>query len=148
MGGALVVLRLIRYFLQFISPLAFFAICGVYAVTYFAVQVYFGLNGHKIGWRNRHFQGGLEEYFKVQNAWMWWGLGINVVGGILVPVLFLGALIAALSTAHTGGAYNNGAYNNGAYGRSGYSSPYHSPYHSPEDGSSTEPSGGAGSSAP
>ncbi len=64
MGGALLVLRLMRYFLQFISPLAFFGICGVYGVTYFAMQIYFGLNGHKIGWRNRHFQGGLEEYFK------------------------------------------------------------------------------------
>jgi len=123
LGGGLLVLRLIRYLLQSISPLAFLGICAVYGVTYFAVQIYFGLNGHRIGWRNRHFSGGLDEYHKVQNAWMWWGLGINVAGWVILPMLlFMGALGLGLSAAH------NRTYGNGygsPYG-SGYSRPYSS----------------------
>ena len=102
LAGGLFVLRMLRYGLPFVSPAAFLVLCGVYAVTYFGVQLYFGLNGHRIGWRNRHFPGGLEEYFKVQNAWMWWGFGINVVLGSPAGPRLHGLGILGLSAAHSG----------------------------------------------
>ena len=136
LAGGLFALRMIRYGLQFVSPAAFLVLCGVYGVAYFGVQLYFGLNGHRIGWRNRHFPGGLDEYFKVQNAWMWWGFGINVTLGVVLPVLaFLGLLSLGLSAPH------HSRYGNG-YG-SGYSRPA-APW---PDTNDTTP-GDAGTSSP
>jgi len=119
LAGGLFLLRMLRVAFQFIDPmlfLVFYIVCGV---SYLGVQLYFGLNGHKIGWRNRHFPGGLEEYFKVQSAWMWWGFGVNVVLGVVLPVLaFAGLLSLGLSARHSshyGSGYGNG-YGSNHYG--------------------------------
>ena len=100
--GGLVLLRVIRYIAAAIDPAIFWGICG--------------LNGHKIGWRNRHFPGGVEEYFKVQTAWMWWGFGINVFAGPILMFLFFALILgAALGTTHHRHSFSDG---------SGYSRPY------------------------
>ena len=117
-AGGFFALRIIRMVLQSISPLAYLGICVVYGITYFAVQLYFGFNGHRIAWRNRHFQGGLAEYFKVQNAWMWWGLGINVVL-ILPSLIFLVLMGIGLAATASQPSYGGSG---SSYG-SGYSSP-------------------------
>ncbi len=136
LAGGLFALRMLRVVLQSVSPVAFVAICGVYAVTYLALQVYFGLNGHRIGWRNRHFPGGTTEYFKVQNAWMWWGFGLGIISPVLIVMAFLGVLGAALAGGGSGSSSGNGTYGShrygshgygGSYGGSGYSRPYSTP---------------------
>ena len=127
--GGLLLLRLLRYVAAAISPTLFLGICVFYGVAYFGLQIFCGLNGHKIGWRNRHFPGGVEEYFKVQNAWMWWGLGINV---LLAPALVFGFLALLVGTSlaphHNfqpygyGSSYNSygSSYGNGSnYGNGG-----------------------------
>lgn len=141
LAGGLFLLRMLRVAFQFIDPmlfLVFYIVCGV---AYLGVQLYFGLNGHKIGWRNRHFPGGLEEYFKVQSAWMWWGFGVNIVLGVVLPVMaFLGLLSLGLAAPHHsryGSRYGNGSGN--TYG-GGYSRPSNS---WPTSGNGT--TGGSGS---
>ena len=118
LAGGLLFLRVLRYIFAALNPSLVLIIWGIYGVAYFSLQVYGGLNGHKIGWRNRHFPGGLEEYFKVQSAWMWWGFGINL---LLVPALWFLFLAAIVGTALTGhqpagayGSYGNGSSNYGS----------------------------------
>lgn len=118
MTGCLVLLRVLRYIASSISPTAFLLICVVYGLAYFGLQVFCGFNGHKIGWRNRHFPGGVEEYFKVQNAWMWWGLGLNVLLG---PLLAFGAFAAIAASVMGTTHHHYRPYSNGD-GTSGYSS--------------------------
>ena len=115
-------LRILRSVFQYTSPTAFFALCVVYGITYFAVQLYFGMNGHRIGWRNRHFSGGLDEYFKVQRAWMWWGFGINISLGVVLPALLvLGLLNLGMSGAHARRMQHRSWNGAGGYSQSGYS---------------------------
>ena len=111
--GGLIFLRVLRYVFAAINPALFFGICAFYVIAYFALQMYGGLNGHKIGWRNRHFPGGVEEYFKVQSAWMWWGFGINFVAVPLLWFGFFAAIIGAALTAHHAApsSYSSGSYN-------------------------------------
>jgi len=113
--AALIALRVIRYITQLINPVLFFVICGVYAVTYLALQVYFGLNGHTIGWRNRRFQGGVEEYFKVQSAWMWWGFGINIFLAVVLPVMLIFGALGAIGS----GSSHQPTAGSGSYGTAG-----------------------------
>ncbi len=128
--GGLIFLRVLRYIAASISPAVFLGICVLYGLAYFGLQVFCGFNGHKIGWRNRHFPGGVEEYFKVQNAWMWWGFGVNVLLG---PILAFGVFAAVVGTMmgtthHHYRPYSNGdgagGYSNSysGYGNRGYSS--------------------------
>ncbi len=114
--GGLIFLRVLRVIAASISPAVFLGICVLYGLSYFGLQVFCGFNGHKIGWRNRHFPGGVEEYFKVQNAWMWWGFGVNVVLG---PLLAFGAFAAIAQTLAGTTPHQYQPYSNGA---SGYSS--------------------------
>lgn len=131
--GGLVFLRILRMVFAAIDPLLYFGICVFYGVAFFGLQIYGGLNGHKIGWRNRHFPGGVEEYFKVQSAWMWWGFGINV---IIVPLLYFGIFAAIVAAAFSGHQSNSGAY--GSYGNS---SGYHRHHYSSSGNNSNSSSG-------
>ncbi len=125
LAGGLLFLRVLRYIFAAINPSIVLLIWGIYGVAYLSLQVYGGLNGHKIGWRNRHFPGGVEEYFKVQSAWMWWGFGINL---LLVPMLWFLFFAAIVGTALTGhqpvpsayGDYGNNSYGNNSYGNNSY----------------------------
>ena len=56
--------------------------------------VYFGINGHKLAWQNRRFDGGLPQYFAVQTAWMNWGIGLALVGFVFGIV---GAIFGAFA---------------------------------------------------
>lgn len=100
-----------------------------------------GFNGHKIGWRNRHFPGGVEEYFKVQNAWMWWGFGVNVLLG---PILAFGVFAAIASTLIGTTHHQYRPYSNGD-GASGYSNSYSRPGTYGNSYGSNDSSSGTGS---
>lgn len=101
---ALVVLRMA---LHGISPIAFVVLGALYGTAYSAARIYLALKGHPMGWRSRHFPGGVPEYFQVQKAWMWWGFGISAAWTVVLPVMiFLGVLGAGLSMHHNGG-YGN-----------------------------------------
>jgi hypothetical protein len=72
------------------------AIPGIGAVSWIvsvAVSIYFGIMGHKLGWRNRHFAGGVPQFIDVERAWMRWAVGVltffflvGILGAILFPV--------------------------------------------------------------
>lgn len=117
--GGLIFLRVLRYIAAAISPAVFLGICILYGLSYFALQIFCGFNGHKIGWRNRHFPGGTEEYFKVQTAWMWWGFGVNVLLG---PFLAFGIFVLVVAATLGGATHHHHyrPYSNGD-GTSGYS---------------------------
>ncbi len=124
--GGLVFLRVLRMVFAAFDPLLYLGICVFYGVAYFGLQVYGGLNGHKIGWRNRHFPGGVEEYFKVQSAWMWWGFGINIVA---VPLLYFAVFAAIIAAAFSGHSPNSGTYGSYNNGSGSYGSGYHRHYY-------------------
>jgi len=116
-------------------PTAFLILGIIYGVAYSGARTYFALKGHQMGWRSRHFPGGLQDYFQVQKAWMWWGFGLSAVWAFALPVLvFLGVLGAVLSTQH------NSGYPNRYGGSSGYGG-YNRPV-------SPEPASGSGPAAP
>ncbi|MGI4791944.1 MAG: hypothetical protein ACRYFS_24235 [Janthinobacterium lividum] len=117
--GGLVLLRVLRTAFLPANSVAFFAACALYVVACFGVKVYFGLNGHKIGWRNRHFPGGLEQYFEVQKRWMWWGFGINIAGTVLLIALLIGAAVGGFNPMNSYGSFNRGSGGS-------YSTGYHS----------------------
>ena|GEM_PF-1451062 len=95
-------LVLIRMVLHGVSPLAFIALGAVYGTAYSGARVYFAFKGHQMGWRSRHFPGGVPEYFQVQKAWMWWGFGVSAVWLVILPVIFsLGMVGAVLSQSHS-----------------------------------------------
>lgn len=65
----------------------------VYTVFCFGVSLWLGFCGNKIAWRIRRFEGGLDEYFAVQKAWLIAGVAVAVVsviaGGKLTPGIAL-----------------------------------------------------------
>lgn len=140
---------LLRMVFRTVNPYVFYGLSIIYAVAYMATRIYFALKGHEMGWRNRHFPGGLDEYFKVQRAWMMWGIGVTVFFQIVLPVIAFVAIIGLGLTAahHSHNPYgSNAGYGSGHAPRS-YGSGY-APNSSggsdavPTDGTS---SGGAGS---
>lgn len=61
----------------------------LFSLAVLGISIYLGMNGHKLGWQNRRFEGGLPQYFAVQNAWMKWGIGVTIlsfVGGIIIGI--------------------------------------------------------------
>lgn len=56
-----------------------------------AALIYFGINGHRLAWQNRRFEGGLPQYFAVQKAWLNWAVGFFVVSLVITP--FLAAIL-------------------------------------------------------
>lgn len=73
----------------------------LFSIAVLGVSIYLGLNGHKLGWQNRRFEGGVAQYFEVQNAWMKWGIGVTVVSFIFGV---LGGIATFMGAAHNGGA--------------------------------------------
>jgi len=109
--AAFFLLRVLRAGFSATNSAAFVAVCVLYGVAHLAIQVYFGMNGHRMGWRNRHFPGGVEEYFKVQSRWMWWGFGINALGLAWLAAFLIGiALLGHHSTPQTYGGGYSGSY--------------------------------------
>ncbi len=69
----------------------------VFIVLSLVVGVYLGLNGHKMAWQNRRFEGGVEQFLQVQSRWLPWGLiffCLNLLGTL--------ALLAGLAANLTG----------------------------------------------
>jgi type II secretory pathway pseudopilin PulG len=75
-----------------IGPLrAFVALC------LFGASVYLALNGHKLAWRNRRFEGGVPQYLQVERAWSNWGIGVSVC--IPVPLILAAILFPVFAQA-------------------------------------------------
>jgi formate hydrogenlyase subunit 4 len=54
-----------------------------------------------MAWQNRRFEGGLPEYFAVEDAWMKWGIGIQIVSLVLViAAIALGGFATILGGLH------------------------------------------------
>lgn len=142
LAGGFLFLRVLRMVFAAINPSVVLMIWVLYGIAYFGLQMYGGLNGHKIGWRNRHFPGGVEEYFKVQSAWMWWGFGINFVAVPALYLLFFAALVGSLLTGHHAAPSSYGS----PYGSRSYSQPYRNGGYNSSNGirNSAEAGGSAG----
>ena len=113
-------LRALRLAVPGAGPAIFFGVYFFYLAVHLGVQIYFGLNGHRIGWRNRHFPGGVDEYFKVQNAWMWWGFAISAIGMIFTIFTIVSMSLAGSALTLP---YHNHPQSNGD-GTSSYNSSY------------------------
>lgn len=73
------------------------------SIVLLAGYIYLGLNGHKLAWQNRRFDGGLPQYFAVQDAWMKWGIGL-AIAGIILGIIFAVLFAAVFATMfHFGG---------------------------------------------
>ena len=105
LGGSLLVLRWARRISFFLSPAIYFLLVVAYGITYLGIAVYFGLTGHKQGWRNRRFDD-VQDYLSCQTKWMWWGFGVNAFLGIILPILLVMGVIgmATLGTPSSGGS--------------------------------------------
>jgi hypothetical protein len=57
-------------------------------VTSLGMQIYLGLNGHKLAWTKRRYPGGLSEYFQVERAWMIGGFCTAGLVFLIFLVLF------------------------------------------------------------
>jgi hypothetical protein len=90
------------------------------------VGIYFGIMGHKLGWQNRHFPGGVSEFIAVQRAWMKWAVGLFVASFIVLPILaallfpvFARARMEARMRANGGYTQPYGSGGNGSAGGNG-----------------------------
>ena len=124
LGGCLIALRVARNVSVAINPAIFPFLIVIYAVSYLGIAIYFGLTGHKHGWRNRRFND-VQDYLSCQTKWMWWGFGINALTSVILPILIFAGLIGlGMSASH-----------NARYNGSGYSAPYGSGSAAPADSS-------------
>lgn len=116
-SGALIVPRVLHNY----APAPFGGLLiAAGLLAYWVVRIYFGWSGHKFAWRNRHFPDGVSQYFKVQQAWMLWGIGIFALD-IALQIFVLGALFIGAGAAQSGGTYSSSGYTHRSYSRS-----YHS----------------------
>jgi len=141
MWGALVFLRVINNMHVMYAGV----LSGLYGIAEFGFSIYLGLNGHKIGWRNRRFPS-IDEFFKVQRAWM--------IAGLLLQVVVIGfwafVISVVLSLAGSGALSGHHGYTSPS--GSGYNQPLGSPSDSggavPAPDASTPGAGTGGSGAP
>jgi hypothetical protein len=52
------------------------------------IWIWLGVKGSELAWRNRHFEGGINEFWEVQRAWTRMGL-ILVAAPFVIGLLFL-----------------------------------------------------------
>lgn len=52
------------------------------------ILIWLGVKGSELAWRNRYFEGGINEFWEVQRAWARMGL-ILVAGPLVIGLLFL-----------------------------------------------------------
>ncbi len=90
--GALFLLRMLKFVTFVMNPAIYFGLFVVYGIAYFALQLYFGLNGHQAGWRNRRFHD-VADFLACQRIWMYWGIGIFVVTNIVLPIMLITAIV-------------------------------------------------------
>ncbi len=92
MWGSLYAFRWILRLTSFGSPGTAGLLAAGYLIIDYSLAFYFGFSGHKLGWRNRRFDGGVEEYFKVQRAWM--------IGGFVWHLVQVGFILWLVSLVH------------------------------------------------
>ena len=77
-GGILLALVLISW-IPFLGAVA--------GVTYFGIAVFLGINGHKLAWEGRRFEGGYSQFIEVQRIWLKWAVGLIIANFLLIPIL-------------------------------------------------------------
>jgi hypothetical protein len=70
-----------------------------------AAAIYMGINGYKLGWQNRRFEGGIPQFLEVEKAWMKWGIAVFVIGVVLFIIAVIVA-VAILGTAIFAGMHH------------------------------------------
>lgn len=68
----------------------------VFVIFNFIVAVYLGLTGHKQGWQNRRFEGGVTQFIDVQKRWMIAGF---ILFGLIFGLAFIGGVMTGFSRA-------------------------------------------------
>lgn len=104
------------------------------SIAQLCVLIWLCINGSKLAWQNRRFNGGVEEFKKVQRIWGFWALGFALVFG------GAGAYFALSASSSGTGAYSSP-------GSSSYTPPYGSGS-SAGDGADSETGAGGAPSAP
>lgn len=74
---------------------------GIWVIR-FAIGIYFGIVGNRMAWQNRRFDS-VEDFRACQRAWMWWGIGLFILGIATVVGLIAIGVGAALVGGSTGG---------------------------------------------
>lgn len=77
---------------------------GIFSLANLGIAIYLGAKGHQLGWQNRRFEGGLTQYFAVQNVWLKWGVVIGILSFALGILGLIGEAISR-SSAHLGPTY-------------------------------------------
>jgi prepilin-type processing-associated H-X9-DG protein len=74
-----------------------------------AISIYIGVNGHKLAWRNRRFEGGISQYLQVQRAWHNWGVGLLLIIPVIaiLAAIVLPVFASARENARTASCQNN-----------------------------------------
>ena len=94
------------------------------------VHIYLGINGHRLAWQNRRFEGGVPEFMQVQHIWFKWAMGYLVVCVLMLPIT-LAILFPIFAKARENARIQSGYYNTNPYpggpgagsGAGGYGSP-------------------------
>jgi hypothetical protein len=76
---------LLRFLHGVAPPIQVQIISVLYYVADYALAIYLGFKGNEMAWRNRHFPGGIEEFFKVQRAWM--------IGGLIWQAIWISLIV-------------------------------------------------------
>jgi len=63
------------------------------------LSIYVALNGHKLAWRCRRYEGGVDQFMKVEQAWHNWGIGMLAASLVGVPVILAAILFPVFSHA-------------------------------------------------
>lgn len=78
------------------------AVQNVGSLIQFATQigmiVYIGINGNRIAWQYRVFEG-VEHFRKVQRIWAWWTLGIYAISIVLIVLVVIAVILIAAVAA-------------------------------------------------
>lgn len=65
-------------------------------------NIYLGINGHKLAWQNRRYDS-IEQYKKVETAWMRWGIGIVLVG---IAFFLMAIIVGSIGVESSSTSFN------------------------------------------
>ena len=84
------------YFSIVILPSGWYVPSALTALVIFGANCYLGLNGYRLAWEHRRFEGGETQFFRVQRAWGFSGIAST---GVLL-LLSTGVTIVFISAFH------------------------------------------------
>jgi hypothetical protein len=111
LGGAFLLLFALG-FVPYVNAVTGFVALGL--------SIYLASSGHQMAWKARRFEGGVGQFFDVQNAWLKWGVGL-FVAWIPVSMILAAILFPVFAKARERARIQSGYYGNPA--GSGYGQP-------------------------